>query len=414
MFSLQKQNKKLLENILSLSILQVLNFSIPILLLPYLLKTVGKPYYGSYVVAYSLIQYVVLISSYGFGFTATKHISQNRHNNIIISTISNSVIIARLILAIISYLPLLLVCYACFGNEYSIMMLMGCGIVIGDVLNPVWLFQGMENMKYMTIVNFICKVIVALFVFIIIHEQSDYIYIIAIDSFAYLISGILSLYLSVKTFKIRIIIPSKEDIYFQLKDGWYVFITTIFQTLYRNSNVIIMRFFVSDAVVGIYAGAEKIIKAAQAISSPISVAFFPNLANRFKDEKLATNKGTILKISKYMFFIFLSITICLYGTSSIINNIFLSGQEDGTIELIKLMSPVVLFGGLNYLIGISGLINLGYKKEFLKNVIISSFISVICLLGLVRSLEALSGALSMLVSEGVLFLLCIKSIIKIK
>lgn len=411
---MQSRNRKLLENILSLSMLQVLNFSIPILLLPYLLNIVGKSYYGSYIVAYSMIQYVLLISAYGFGFTATKQISQNRNNNHIISIICNSVIIARFILAFISYFPLLLICYFCFGKVYSIMMFMGCGIVIGDILNPVWLFQGMEDMKYMTVVNFVCKVVIAFLFFIIIHEPSDYIYIIAIDSLAYFVSGIFSLYLSVKTFKFRLFIPSKRSIFFQLKDGWYVFITTIFQTLYRNSNVILMRFFVSDAIVGIYAGAEKIIKAAQSITSPISVAFFPNLANRFKDETLAANKRTILNLSKYMFFVFLFITICLFVSSSFINDIFLNGQEDGTTEIVKLMSPVVLFGGLNYLIGVSGLINLGKKKEFLRNVVVSSMFSIICLLGTVSNYGAFSGAISMLLSEVILFLLCIRTIIIIK
>ena len=146
-----KQHQQLLENILSLSVLQVLNIVLPLITLPYLMTVVGKGNYGAYAVAFSMVNYITLVSAYGFGFSATKQISQHRDDIRTVSKIFSSVLVAKMFLAIISALPFLVISFFAFGAKYSLMVALGLGIVLGELLNPVWLFQGMENMKFMKI-----------------------------------------------------------------------------------------------------------------------------------------------------------------------------------------------------------------------------------------------------------------------
>ncbi len=413
MFQLRKY-KRLFENILSLSILQLLNLVLPLIVLPYLMKVVGKANYGSYAVAYSIVQYIVLVSAYGFGFSVTRQISQNRENRNKLITIFSSTIIARVLLALAVTIPLFTVAYYIFGKEYAFMTLMGMGIVLGDILNPVWLYQGMENMKFMTIVNFFSKFFSTLLVFIIIRRSDDYIYIIAMDSVGYLLAGTISFIMALKVFNINFCVPGINDIIYQLKDGWYIFWSTIFMTLYRSSNIFILRFFVSDAAIGVYAGAEKVIKAGQAIGSPISTALFPNLSASFKTHTIQENLTTLAKTLKLMSGVLGCITICIFVFSPMINNILLNGEQDGTITLIRIMTPVIIIGGLNYILGIVGLINLGGQKAFFKNVMVSGFISIVFLLSTVSFIGNISAGISMGVAEIGLFIMCCYSLNKIK
>lgn len=409
-----KQHQQLLENILSLSVLQVLNIVLPLITLPYLMTVVGKGNYGAYAVAFSMVNYITLVSAYGFGFSATKQISQHRDDIRTVSKIFSSVLVAKMFLAIISALPFLVISFFAFGAKYSLMVALGLGIVLGELLNPVWLFQGMENMKFMTLVNFICKLVSVLLIFTIIRTPDQYIYIILMDSIGYLCAGILSVIIALKIFKVRFTRPAVNDVIFQLKDGWFIFWSTIFMTLYRSSNVFILKFFVSDAAIGIYAGAEKVIKAGQVIASPISTALFPNLSARFNNNTLKDNKKTLLRTSIIMGCLVFLIAIAVFVASPLINKLLLGGQDDGTISLIRIMVPVIFFGCINYILGIVGLINLGQQKQFFKAVMISGVLSIAFLLVTVSYYGNVSAALSMDLAEVGLFFICIYYISRLK
>lgn len=378
------------------------------------MTVVGKSNYGAYAVAFSMVNYITLVSAYGFGFSATKQISQHRDDIRTVSKIFSSVLVAKMFLAIISALPFIVISFFAFGAKYSLMVALGLGIVLGELLNPVWLFQGMENMKFMTLVNFICKLVSVLLIFTIIRTPDQYIYIILMDSIGYLCAGILSVLIAFKIFKVRFTRPAINDVIFQLKDGWFIFWSTIFMTLYRSSNVFILKFFVSDAAIGVYAGAEKVIKAGQVIASPISTALFPNLSARFNNNTLKDNKKTLLRTSIIMGCLVFLIAIAFFVASPLINKLLLGGQDDGTISLIRIMVPVIFFGCINYILGIVGLINLGQQKQFFKAVMISGVLSIAFLLATVSYYGNVSAALSMDLAEVSLFFICIYYISRLK
>ena len=137
-----------------------------------------------------------MISSYGFNFSATKIISQNRDNKDYVNRVYNAVIGCKAIISVIIVLVVLsLSCLLLDSSELLLMFVLGLGMLLGDVITPVWLFQGMEKMKYMTIVNSLSKIIFTLLVFIIIRSPHDFTKLMLINSFGYLIAGVLSLWL---------------------------------------------------------------------------------------------------------------------------------------------------------------------------------------------------------------------------
>lgn len=400
------RNRSLFESILSLSLLNALNLVLPLITLPYLIRIVGIANYGAYSIAYAIVQYMLLISTYGFNFSATKQIAQHREDRKRINNIFNATIAAKLWLSIAAIVVLGLVTWAFFPITYLYMTLLGVGIVIGDSLNPVWLFQGMEKMRYMTLVNFVSKFLFTILIFFFIQKQGDYIYITLLNSAGFLISGIISLGIACKLFEINFFLPSYKEVASQLKDGWFLFLSTIFMNLYRNSNVFILGFFVPEAQVGIYAGAEKVIKASQSIASPISNALFPYLAASFKQGCLLSKIKKIQKIAWLMGGILLVLSSMIWFLAPFINDFLLSGASEKTIDLIRLMVPVVFFGGLNYILGIVGLVNLGYQSAFFKFVMYSGILSVVFMFSTVSFWGNYSATMALCLSEIVLFVMC--------
>lgn len=385
----------------------------PLITLPYLIKVIGIKNYGAYSIVFAMIQYVILISAYGFGYSTTKQISQNRDNIKLINDIFNATLISRIIIAIIVILPMYFVCRLFYPIEYTQMFLWGLGMVIGDVLNPVWLYQGMEKMRFMTIVNLISKVLFTLLIFVIIRKESDYVLVTLLNSLGFIVSGIVSFIFASKIFKMRLYFPDVFHIKSQLRNGWYIFLSTISMNLYRNSNIFILSFFVDEAIVGIYSGAEKVIKASQAVVNPISNALFPYVAKSFTSASTANKLSMIFRLCKYMTIFLIGLALGTYIFAPFINSLLLD-NVDGAVVLIKIMCPVVLLGGLNYIIGIVGLVNLNAQRSFFIYVTISGIISIIMLLFATPIIGVKAAAYSMSLSELILFCLCFYKILEFR
>lgn len=69
-----KDAKSLIENFFSLGALQVINLILPLVVLPYMIKTVGFDKYGVVVLAASLIAYFSSVTDYSFTITATRDV----------------------------------------------------------------------------------------------------------------------------------------------------------------------------------------------------------------------------------------------------------------------------------------------------------------------------------------------------
>lgn len=407
---MQTHKKRLIENILSLSLLNGINMIIPLITLPYLIKTIGIASYGAYSIVYAMIQYAILFSSYGFSYSTTQQIAQNRDNTDFIIRTFNSVLIARILIAVIISLIMISVCVCIYSRIYLIMFIYGTGMILGDILNPTWLYQGMEKMRFMTIINFISKTLFTILIFIFIRQPDDLTYVTLLNSAGYIVAGSISLIFACKFFNIKLYKPSKEDIIFQFKSGWYIFLSTISMTLYRNSNIFILGFFVSESLVGIYSGAEKVIKAIQAITTPISNALFPYIAKSFKTANIKTKISMIKKVSINLGIILILITTITIFAAPIATTILLDNITDSATTMIRIMAPVIFFGGLNYILGIVGLINLNEQKSFFRYVMISGILSILILLLFVTNCGIYSAAYAMIFTELLLFILCISKL----
>ena len=408
-----RNHGKILESFFSLSLLNAIKLILPLITIPYLIRTVGMANYGIYAIVYSMVIYILEISNYGFTYSATRQVAQNRDNKECINSIFSSVLVCRLLLAALSAVFLVFLSLIVWNRKYMIMVIFGLGIVIGDILNPVWLFQGMEKMRYMTIVNFVSKLLFTLLVFVFIKEQDHYIFIPLLDSFGYILAGLLSIWIAYKEFGVKFHFPKMNEIVFQFKDGLYIFMSTIFMNLYRNSNTFILGLFVSEAAVGMYAGAEKIIKALQSVSVPISGALFPHLAESFKDHPLRENINKLMRLVKPMTAFLLVVCIIAYFFAPLMNKLLLDGSITEPIDLIRIMLPVVLFGCLNYILGIVGLINLNKQNDFFRSVMISGLCGLLFLICTVHFWGNVSAALSMVLSEIMLTIMCSYYLIKV-
>lgn len=409
-----EEKKRLISNFFSLSVLQAANYILPLITLPYLVRVLGAEYYGLLAFANATIAYFSILTDYGFNLTATREISIYRDNKEKVTEIFSSVMTIKVILMFVSFLLLaiLVVSFKKFSKDWLIYFLT-FGTVVGQVLFPVWFFQGMERMKYITYLNILSKVIFTIAIFIFVQEQSDYYLVPLLTSIGFLVAGIWSLYLVKKEFGVRFELQTIDMIKYHFIEGWDIFVSNVFSSLYRNSNIVILGFFTNNTIVGYYTIAEKVVKILQSLQSVVGNALFPYFIKRFSKTNqyfFDLNK----RFFKFIFFIYLLLSLITMFSSKYIIYTLMGEFNKIAILNLQIMSFVILIGGLNYYFGILGLVSMNYKKSFSSYMIITGVFNLLLCTVVVYFYPNYGAAISMILSESVLLLLIFLKISKIK
>lgn len=275
----KKLKNPMVINFISLALLQGVNYLLPLLSFPFLFRVLGVERWGLVTFGYSLMQYFVMFTDFGFNLSATKFISEHRNDLQKINSYLNSAMTGRFILCGIS-LAILLILISCFDKfkMESTFYLFYFGIIMGNVMFPMWFFQGMENMKYITVFNIVAKSLSFIPFFIFIREPEDYIYVPVCYSVGFILAGIVSLFIVYFKMGMRWYITPINQIRSSLKDSSTYFLSRASTSLFTTSNSFLLGLICGNTAVGYYSAAEKLYQAYNQLLSPFTGILFPHIA----------------------------------------------------------------------------------------------------------------------------------------
>ncbi len=393
------------KNFSALVILQVGNTLLALLIMPYLIRVLGVGNFGLYSFALSLSLYLVILTDYGFGFTGVKLISVNRHDTHKTSELFHGIQFIKtvILILILSFYALCIMMIDSLA-QHKLLYFISFGILIGQTIVPVWFFQGMEKMKYITIINLMIRAMAVLLIFILVKEPEDFDLAIASQAISFFIAGIFSLALVYKQFKLKFVLPKKSQIKELLISSRHMFFSHVMLSLYKNFNVVLLGFLTSNVEVGLYAAAERIIKAVNSLIAPMSQAIYPNLSLRFSKLKAQESVRNMATISKYYVIPLSMIMLLLFLFENVVAE-FLGISDQGFQWVYFVLIPIILFGSLNYLLGIVGLVNLNKEKWFQRATVVGSLVNFILCLVLAPTYGAIGSAIAITTAE--FLVLCI-------
>lgn len=392
-------NKTLLQNFFSLGVLHTVNYILPLLTIPFLVRVLDPEYYGLIAYSSSIISFLILLTDYGFNLTATREVSLNRNNIIKLNQIFSSVLTIKLFLVTASLVTLLIIVNSIPKlKEYSLLYYTHFGMVIGSFIQPIWLFQGLEKMKYVTIIDVGIKSVFTLSIFIFIKGPEDFLRVPLIYSLSSLTSGFFALILAYKKFNLSISIPRFSIIKNYLIDGWHIFISNIGVNLYTNGTIFILGFVTNNTTVGYFAATEKIIRAVRKLYAPIGQSLFPSIGHRIKINKRQGIKF-IRKSGFLIGFMMMITSSLLFFFAKEIITIILGDQYSQSITLLRIMAFIPLTYSINNIIGVQLLINLGYGKIYGTIVSIISIIGLIMAYCLIKSIGIEGAAWNLVLVE---------------
>jgi len=343
------EKKALLSNLLSLGVVQGLNFILPLLVVPYLLYTLGIERFGLLAMATALSSYFMILSDYGFNVTATREVSVYRDSSEKLNEIFSAVMMIKVFLLLVGFLllSLSLFIFDKLGGEAPIYLLT-FGMVIGQVLFPIWFFQGMERMGYIAILNIVAKFFFLIAILLFVKEKEDAYLVPLFNSLGFIVVGVISLFYIYKEFNIRFIWQPYRVIYRYFLMGWHIFLSHLAVLFYTSSNIFILGLFTNNMVVGYFAIADKVISALVSLGEILNQVFFPYLSKKWED-----NRGLyyqiFYKILKGLILGMLLVSFLVIGFAPTIITMLSGDSITTAIELLQIMAlSIILFplGGL--------------------------------------------------------------------
>lgn len=386
----KKRNEKkvLFENTIAIAITQIVSYIMPLISLPYLSRVLGVEKFGLVFWAQACIQYFMLITEYGFNWSASREIAIAKDDKEKISEIFNSVMCVKFILIILCFIVLfLLVLFVPKFNNEWLLFFLTFFMVIGNAIYPIWYFQGIEHMKYVTFLKIVSQSVFLILIFIFIKSPDDYLYVAVLNSLGFVIAGILSIIIANRRFGLKLTIPKWSSILHEFKYSFEYFSANIANTIYTNTNAFVLGVVAPPILVGYYVAAEKIFNAIHMLTSPIATAIYPQISknknvNLYKKIFYPTVIAMFL-ISGFVFIFAKEIIAIFYGIEML-----------EAYKVLRIFCITVLFSSVSGLIGYPLLGAMGYSKIVNISLPIAALIHgiMLCILYFMKVLDMMTLA----------------------
>jgi PST family polysaccharide transporter len=371
---------RIARNAIALYGSQAANNILPWITFPYLTRVLGPEKWGLIGWSQEFIRYFIVISSFGFDLTATRQVAIHRDDPEKLSRIFSAVMIARALLAAGCFVAMLLIVEATPAMRPHLVLFMIAYLnVLGNVLFPQWLFQGLEKMGVVTAREIGTRLVGLLPTFLLVHGPQDYLWAATVQSGSGAVAALAGLLMMGKYTTARFRLVSWSEILDQYKEGWHVFLSMAAMNLYGSSNRFILRFLSGDRGVGLLLVAQRLIDAANSVAIVLSISMFPYISNlaatRRKDAMALFRRAERLIAIPFSL-----LSLGIFALAPLGIRILVGRQYAGTVPLLQLMSPMPLLLAFGNLYATQFMLGLGYKKEWSRIVIEGAGVNFLVLL----------------------------------
>ena len=288
---LDRKSKTLLKNTVMLYLLQFSNYFFSFATVPYQTRVLKDEVYGKLVFAVGVMIYFQLFVDFGFLLSATEDISKNRDDHGYICKKITSVAIVKILFALVSFLIMGILCLSVsrFSGDPALYLIYLAAYVAGSFL-PDYVYRGLEKMTAVTVRTLLIRLFFCVMIFVFLRKPGDYL-VVPILLLIGNVGAVFGAYLHLfKGLKYRFGKVTKRDIIGEIKRSSLFFYSRIATTVYSATNTLLLGFVIktnTDAILGHYGSADKVLTTSKNCISPISDSLYPYMVkNRdFKPAK---------------------------------------------------------------------------------------------------------------------------------
>ncbi len=368
---------KLLKNVFSITLIQAVNYLLPIIILPFLIGKVGIINFGLSSYVLTMLMPAKIFIDYGFNLSGVKDIATNKNDMLALEKTVSTIIFSKIYLLVITFFLLVLaMLFVPKLNGFIFLFLLTFLVVIGQSLVPVWFFQGLEETQVLLFFSVITRIVYLILIYILIKKQDDYIFINACLGIADILLSVLCLVYIYKRKKITINPINFQAFRDVLKSNFVLAKTNVFTMLSITMPFTILGFFATEITLGYYSIADKVLQVIRTSAVILYNSAFPRviILYHLSMKELAV---FVKKMEIAILFIYtLIFAICFFFPEQLVKLLIHENTTyQETYTAIKILALIPLIAALDIIPSHLLLITNQYKK-YSSILLISCIISI--------------------------------------
>lgn len=370
----------------ALAALQGLQYLIPLLTIPFLVRVLGLERWGEVAQMIVLGQLALIVLDYGLHLSATQAAARRQGDPEALAALVGAVTVAKLVVSLAA-LPLLLLAAAWIAPAPSL-LLWALAAAALQAHDPLWYFLGTEQAGRITFLTIALRLVAVGIIFIGIRGPDDAWVYFATQAAAWLAASAAGLWIA----KRQTGLTARHFSGFRaiIRDGRAVFQLYLGSSSFDYLVPLVLAAVADPVAVGLFVGAEKLARAAASLLSSFRTALFPHMSRL-----MAVSHQQAAQLFRWSALWIGGLaavgSLLLYLLAPLCVSLLLGTAASPAVPILQILSPLPMLLTLNSLIGVQWLIPAG-RASALRNIYLGAGGVRLLLCGLLGTALAAPGA----------------------
>ncbi|MBR3176446.1 oligosaccharide flippase family protein [Candidatus Saccharibacteria bacterium] len=375
---------------------QILLVIVPFATIPYLSRVLGVENIGINSFTLSIVAYFILLANIGVGSFGTREIALHQDDRKKYSKIFWDLYSYQFVIGIISILAYGIY-VMCFGGYPSVQWIMMLNIVAA-VIDMAWLYQGLEDYKYISIRNILIKLATVAATFIFVRTPDDLGIYVLINSISTIISS------CILWFKFpKIADPPKLReirIFRYWKDSIIYFLPQIAVSIYTVLDKTMLGIITgSEAENGYYEQTYKIIQIGLIIMTSLNAVVAPRMAYLFGKGQKEEIKKRLKTSFHFIYLLAFPLVFGLIALGPDFSSIFFGEGYEKVRLLLPIFAPIILIISISNCLSGQCIIPIGKQKQAALFLWIGAAVNFVLNIVLINMFSSVGAAISSIIAE---------------
>ena len=399
------KKKSLAFNVGLSSLNQLVSIVFPLITFPYVSRVLKADNIGAYNFGHSIIEYFILLASFGISAYAIRNGSSIKDDKERLSAFASKMFTINIITTVISTALLagILILPTKLHNYSHIILIHAVTLIMNPFILD-WFYSIFEDFTYITVRNIAVKILSLVLIILFVKKEADVYLYTWIVSLSNVVAYGFNYVHSKKYLKLKI--TRNCELYNNLKVLWVFFANSLASTIYLNSDKTLLGFMCDDKTVGVYSVAANIYYITKKLVNAGVLAVIPRMSYYAANQeaKFKELTGEILRIVVF-------IGMPLSAGLMILSNeavLLMSGDGyEGADVALLILSLSLIFAIVSNVFANGILLSFRKEKLVVRCTAISAATNFLLNLFAIPVWRHIGAALTTLIAEAIMFLMTV-------